>query len=240
MGVEGWAIYRGGDGSAIISRMIITIDGPAGSGKSTAARNLAKALGIAFLDTGATYRAATLKAMRSGVAMDDESALAELIARADIKLICAENGAEVLLDGEDVSAEIRTAEVTDNSHYIARPPAVRDVLVQLQRRIGAELGSFVSEGRDQGSLVFPDADLKFYVDASPEIRAQRRCEEMTAAGEDVSVDEILDAIRQRDQRDRTREVGPLVKPDGAIEIDTSEFTPDQTFAELIRHVEASR
>ncbi len=240
MGVEGWAIYRGGGGSAIISRMIITIDGPAGSGKSTAARNLAKALGIAFLDTGATYRAATLKAMRGGVAMDDESALAELIARADIKLICAENGAEVLLDGEDVSAEIRTAEVTDNSHYIARPPAVRDMLVQLQRRIGSELGDFVSEGRDQGSVAFPDADLKFYVDALPEIRAQRRCEEMTAAGEDVSVDEILDAIRQRDQRDRTREVGPLVKPDGAIEIDTSEFTPAQTLAKLIRHVEASR
>ncbi len=195
---------------------------------------------VAFLDTVATYRAATLKALRSGAGMDNEVALAELIGLADIKLICANDGVTVLLDGDDVSAEIRTVEVTDNCHYIARTPAVRDVLVQLQRRIGSQLGDFVSEGRDQGSVVFPDADLKFYIDATPEIRAQRRCDEMIAAGQEVCFDDILSAIGQRDHRDRTREMGPLVKPDGAIEIDTSELTPEQTLAELIRHVEASR
>ena len=154
--------------------MIITIDGPAGSGKSTAARELAKALGIAFLDTGATYRAVTLKALRAGVNLADTDALLAAAKAARIEVNPGELGAQVILDGHDVTAEIRSVEVTENAHYVADNLPVREVLVELQRRLGAALGSFVTEGRDQGSVVFPQADIKFYLDASPDVRAQRR------------------------------------------------------------------
>jgi len=220
--------------------MIITIDGPAGSGKSTAARQLAKALGIAYLDTGATYRAATLMALREGIDMEDEPALAALGRRADIRLIPEEGGTRVLLDGRDVSREIRTEEVSEKSYYVARSPVVREVLVELQRRLGAELCDFVSEGRDQGSVVFPRADFKFYMDASPEVRARRRTDEMRADGQDVKYEHVLAAMLERDGRDRTRAVAPLVRPKGALDIDTSNMTIDQVVAELRRHLPARK
>jgi len=224
--------------------MIITIDGPAGSGKSTAARLLAKTLGIAYLDTGATYRALTLAAMQRELNLADEAALADLAGRLDLHMEPAETGTVVVLNGRDVSAEIRTAEVTDKAHHAADSPAVRAVLVTLQRRIGAELarrsGGVVAEGRDQGSVVFPDADVKFYLDASPEVRARRRYEEMAARGEDVSLQQVLEAIRRRDQRDRSRPAGPLVRPPGAIEIDTSDMTVEQMVSELLRWVRRAR
>lgn len=224
--------------------MVITIDGPAGSGKSTAARQLAAVLGIAYLDTGSTYRAATLAALRAGVDLEDQAALAELAGRIDIRLDCAGDKPRVLLDGEDVSREIRSARVGDNSHYVARAPAVRDVLVALQRRTGRRLveeaGGVVAEGRDQGSVVFPQADVKFYLDATPEVRARRRYEEMNADGQDVSYEHVLDAIVTRDGRDRTRAVAPLVKPEAAVEIDTSGMNIEQVTAELVRRVRESQ
>ena len=220
--------------------MIITIDGPAGSGKSTAARKLAEALQIAYLDTGATYRAITLLALRRRANMDDEAALIQLARNADIRLIPAPDAVRVLLDGKDVSDDIRSPEVSDNSHYIARSPGIRKVLVKLQRKLGAELGDFVSEGRDQGSVVFPDADIKFYIVASPEVRARRRCEELIAAGQDVVYEEVLKAIIERDRRDSTRAVAPLIKPDGAVEIDTTSNTVEQTAEQLLTHVEQRR
>jgi len=216
--------------------MIITIDGPAGSGKSTAARNIAKALGIAYLDTGATYRAVALKALREGADMQDEAALAKLARKADIRLEPAPEGLRVFLDGEDVSREIRSAKVTDNTRYVARSPAVREVLVALQRRIGAALGDFATEGRDQGSVVFPEADVKFYLVASPEARARRRFEEMRASGEDVEYEQVLEGILARDGGDRGRAVAPLVRPAGAVEIDTTHNTIEQTTAELLRRL----
>lgn len=218
--------------------MIITIDGPAGSGKSTAARKLAGALNMAYLDTGATYRAATLRALRDGVDMTDERALARSTAEMDLEFIPRPGGLEVRLDGCDVSAEIRTARVTDSIHYLAKSPAVREVLVALQRKIGKRLGSFVTEGRDQGSVVFPDADVKFYLDASAEQRARRRCAEMRQAGEAVQYEEILSAIVERDRRDRSRPAGPLTRPRDAVVVDTSDNTVAQTFDELLAHVEA--
>ena len=218
--------------------MIITIDGPAGSGKSTAARNLAEALGIAYLDTGATYRAITLKALREGVDLADESALAEVARGMDLKLIPEADGLRVLLDGQDVSREIRSSEVSDNSHYAGRSPKVRAVLVNLQRRIGAELGDFVAEGRDQGSVVFPHADVKFYLNASADVRARRRCADLEAAGEKPDFQQVRRAILARDRHDRTRAVAPLVKPEGAIEINTDHNTMEQTAAQLLAHVEA--
>ena len=218
--------------------MIVTIDGPAGSGKSTVARELAKALGIAFLDTGATYRAATLEALRRGTDLDDEAALVELARRLDIRLVTGDEGLGVLVDGRDVTREIRSEAVSAESHHVAGSAAVREVLVELQRRLGRQLGSFVAEGRDQGSVVFPEADVKFYLDARPEVRARRRHEEMLAAGGTCDFQEVLDSILLRDARDRGRPVAPLVKPDGAVVIDTSEMSVSQVVEELRRHVEA--
>ncbi len=221
--------------------MIITIDGPAGSGKSTAAKELAKALGIAHLDTGATYRAMTLAALRAGIDLEDEQASADLAGRIDIRLEYGQSGElRVMLDGEDVSREIRTADVADNSHYVARSVGVRDVLVAMQRRIGAKLaaeaGGVVAEGRDQGSVVFPDADVKFYLDASCEVRAKRRCDEMP----DADYEQVLRAIRTRDEHDSTRAVAPLIKPDGAVVIDTTDMNIEEVTAELLRQVRSVR
>ena len=207
--------------------MIITIDGPAGSGKSTAARTLAQELRIAYLDTGATYRAVAYKAMQVGADLADADAIASLAGGIDIQMQPDPAGVRVFVDGTDVSLQIRSAAVTENVRYVAGPPQVRAVLVDLQRRIGRELGSFVTEGRDQGSVVFPDADFKFYLDASPQVRAQRRYEEMIARGESADCQQVLDAIVARDARDRGRATGALIRPKDAIEIDTSNTTIGQ-------------
>ncbi len=220
--------------------MIITIDGTAGSGKSTAARHLAKALGIAYLDTGATYRAVTLKALREGVDLSDTDALVTAAKAARIEIIPDERGARVMLDGRDVTAEIRSVEVTENAHYVADSPAVREVLVALQQRIGAELGSFVAEGRDQGTVVFPQADIKFYLDASPAVRAQRRAGELHAAGQQANVEDVQESILLRDRRDSSRPIAPLTKPTGAIEIDTSRMDIPAMTAALLACVEGRR
>ena len=220
--------------------MIITIDGPAGSGKSTIARETAKALGIAFLDTGATYRAVTLKALHQGVNMKDGAALASLARDADIRLAPAADGLKVFLDGVDVTKDIRNAEVTENAHYVADSPQVREVLVALQRRLGQPLGSFVTEGRDQGSVVFPNADYKIYLDAAPQVRARRRYNELIAAGQQADFDQVLASIIQRDHRDRSRSVAPLVKPAGAVMIDSSEMTVEQAASAVLKVVGGGR
>ena len=220
--------------------MIVTIDGPAGSGKSTAAKGLADALGIRYLDSGATYRAVTLKAMREGADWGDEAALAQIARRADVTLVHGPGGLAVMLDGRDVTREIRSPEVTENSHHMARSGPVRKVIAALLRRIGAGLGEFVAEGRDQGSVVFPQASPKFYLDALPEVRARRRCEQMQADGRRADYEDVLRAVVRRDERDRNRAVSPLIKPAGAIEIDTTDKTVAQTVGEMLAHVEARR
>jgi len=216
--------------------MIITIDGPAGSGKSTASRELARALGIAYLDTGATYRAVTFRAISLGVDLADEAALADVARKIDLKLIPEPGGTRVLADGQDITAEIRTPEVTAQTHHAAGSPVVREVLVDMQRRLGADLGSFVAEGRDQGSVVFPDADVKFYLDASPQVRARRRKDYLEAAGLEADLDDTRRAILDRDRHDRGRQVAPLIRPEGAIVIDTSEMAIAETSAVLARAV----
>ncbi|MDY6913334.1 MAG: (d)CMP kinase [Planctomycetota bacterium] len=220
--------------------MIITIDGPAGAGKSTVARRLAGRLGIAYLDTGTTYRAVTLKALRDKVNLADASALAETARRANIELTCLPDGTRVLLDGRDVTQEIRSAEVSEKSHHIAQSPGAREVLVELQRRLGKSIGAFVAEGRDQGSVVFPEADVKFYLDAKPSVRARRRCDEMADRGEQADYQGVLAAILRRDSRDRRRDVAPLVKPKGAVEIDTSDMTIEQVVDHLVNCLERKR
>jgi cytidylate kinase len=216
--------------------MIITIDGPAGSGKSTAARNLAGALGCSFLDTGAMYRAVTLKALESLEDLSDGQAVAELARRAEIHLQSHPDGATVRLDGRDVTDQIRTQRVTDHAHFVANCPAAREVLVEKQRQVGAQLGDFVTEGRDQGSVVFPHADHKFFLVASPEIRARRRVEQLRQSGESADYDDVLAGILQRDQRDASRSSGPLVKPEGAVEIDTSQTRPDQVVDRMLEQI----
>ena len=232
--------YKRCGGSATLPGMIVTIDGPAGSGKSTAARELATRLAIAYLDTGAMYRAVTLKALREQVDMTDDAALVDVARRADIRLIPERDGLCVLLDGRDVSREIRSAEVTAGARHPAACPEVRAIMVELQRRVGAELGSFVTEGRDQGSVVFPQADVKFFLDADPKVRARRRVEEMAGAGQPADYESVLAAILDRDQRDRSRPVAPLVRPEGGICIDTTDLGIAEMAEEMLCRVEQRR
>jgi cytidylate kinase len=218
--------------------MIITIDGPAGSGKSTAAKALARRLGLRFLDTGAMYRAVTLRALKLGIDLRDEPALQKCAAEAKLQLEYEGESLIVRLDGQDVTAEIRRPEVTDQSHYMAAAPAVRAVLVTWQRGLARQWRGLVTEGRDQGSVVFPDANAKFYLTAQPEERARRRCQELRAGGRELAYEEILQAMLTRDRRDQERRVGPLVKPAGAIEVDNTGLSPEQTAALLMTYVEA--
>lgn len=216
--------------------MIITIDGPAGAGKSTAARKLAQALGIAFLDTGATYRAVTLRVMRSGVDLGDAGGVADQAWGMDLKMMPGQDGVRVVMDELDVSDDIRTEEVSTNVHYVANDPQVRKILVELQRQIGRELGDFVTEGRDQGTVVFPDADIKFYIHADPAERAKRRRDELTDRGQTADHETVLQAIVDRDRNDTGRDVGALRVPNGAIKVDTTTNTIEQTLAELLQNV----
>jgi len=216
--------------------MIITIDGPAGSGKSTAARNLAAALGVSFLDSGATYRALTLLAMRSATDLGDAQALVKLAGTMDLSMEPKDGAVRVRLGDEDVSEAIRSEAVSENTGAVAGSPPVREILVALQRKMGAELGDFVTEGRDQGTVVFPRADLKFFIQADPNARAERRCEQLRAAGQEGELQKVLDGITRRDQRDEGRKVAPLKIPPGAIRIDTTDNTIPETLEELLGHI----
>ena len=213
--------------------MIITIDGPAGAGKSTAARRLANSLGIAFLDTGATYRAVAWKLLQSGADLTDEPTVARTAAETEVRLIPQDSKTVVYVDGRDVTEQIRSSEVTEGVKYVASCVPARTVLVALQRKIGRQLGSFVAEGRDQGSVVFPNANIKIYLEASPAERAQRRQAELSARGEQASVEDVHKAILDRDRRDMSREVGPLVAPEDAIHVDTSGKNIEQVAEELL-------
>jgi len=220
--------------------MIVTIDGPAASGKSTTARNLARKLNIAYLDTGATYRAVTLKALRDGIDLTDETALTQAARDMKIDMVADPEGVIVLLNGQDVTEDIRSSWVTGNVKYAAASPATRKVLVQLQRDLGEELGDFVAEGRDQGTVVFPNADFKFYLVAEPKVRAARRMAEGIERGETRTLPEVLAEILARDERDASRTVSPMVKPSGAIEVDTTSKDPEQVALELLTHIGTAR
>lgn len=208
--------------------MIITIDGPAGAGKSTVAKLLAQRLGFRFLDTGAMYRAVTWAALKQGVDIHDHDSVATVANEIEIAFV----GKSVIVNGQDVTTEIRTPYVTSGVSEIADNATVRESLVHLQREIAAD-GNFVCEGRDQGTVVFPTAECKIFLTASPEERAERRHRQMVKSGEEVSLEEVLTQQEERDRRDQTRPVGRLLKAEDAIEYITDDKTLESIIEDLI-------
>ena len=207
--------------------MIVAIDGPAGAGKSTIARHLAQRLGFQFLDTGAMYRAVALAALRRELDDRDADQIAQLAERLAIDF----DGTRTLLDGEDVSAAIRTSEVSAAVYLAADNIAVRRRLVELQRQIAGDRDT-VTEGRDQGTVAFPNAQCKIFLTASPLERARRRYEELRLRGEEVALETVLAQQADRDRRDAARPVGALVKAPDAIEFNTDGLTTDQVVERL--------
>jgi cytidylate kinase len=202
--------------------MIVTLDGPAGAGKSSAAKALARRLGFEYLDTGAMYRGVTLAVLRAGIDPRDQQRLAELLADLTLEM----PPGRVLMNGEDVTEEIRSVKVTHASGRVADSAVVRRQLVDLQRARAAGR-HIVSEGRDQGTLVFPDAACKFFLVADPHERARRRQREMATRGEVFSWDEVLQAQEERDQRDAVRDLAPMVPAADAIILDTTRLTLEE-------------
>ena len=209
--------------------MIVTLDGPAGAGKSSAARALARRLGFHFLDTGAMYRAVALAGLRRGVDWSDEAALTALARQLEIQV----SDDRVFLDGEDVTTAIRTSQVTALTRHTADSPGVRSHLVALQRR-AVEGGNFVTEGRDQGTVAFPAAECKIFLTASPLERAKRRQRDLLARGESVPIEEVLAQQNQRDEGDACRSVGPLIAAADATHVNTD----GQTSEEVVERLEA--
>jgi cytidylate kinase len=215
--------------------LIITIDGPAAAGKSTVARALAARLGCEYLDTGAMYRAATWKVLSEGVALEDDCAVRRASAEADIEFRHDAGVTRVLCDGRDVTAEIRTPEVTANIYRVADLPAARAVLIERQRRHAGDRG-LVTEGRDQGTEVFPEADVKFYLDASLEVRAARRMADLAKQGTDVAEREVLKQVSERDAQDRARPVGSLRRSDDMIVIDSTCLSAEEVVSKMVEFV----
>jgi cytidylate kinase len=215
-------------------KMIITIDGPAGAGKTTVAKEVAKRLGFLYLDTGAMYRAMTLKALNEGVTVEEKEKLVEmtketiLIVKKDEK-----KGMRLWLDGEEVTDKIRTEEVTNNIWWVCRVKEVRKKMKRIQREIGAN-GRIVVEGRDIGTVIFPDAPYKFYLDASIDERAKRRWLEQKNKGmESSNIEKLKQDIKERDHKDFTREIAPLKKAEDAIHVDTTGLTIEQVIGKII-------
>jgi len=206
--------------------LIIAIDGPSGAGKSTLAKRLAKELGFVYLDTGAIYRALAFKVLRQGVDLADDTRLAELVGSTEIDLQERDGRLEVLLDGMDVAPEIRTSEVSQMASKVSALKIVRERLLDLQRDM-ARRGSVVAEGRDIGTVVFPDAEVKIFLHASAEERARRRCAELRAAGRTADLAETLREMAERDKRDSERDLAPLRMADDALRIDSSAVGADE-------------
>jgi cytidylate kinase len=216
--------------------LIIAIDGPAGAGKSTVAQTLAERLGLLYVDSGATYRAAALKVLKAGVSPDDEAVVAELVAGANIQLVAGDSGPHALLDGDDVTAAIRAPEVSLAAAKVSHYPTVRQKMVSLQRSLARGRG-VVMEGRDIGTVVFPEASLKVFLTAASKERARRRLDDDQQRGQAVGLEQTIAAIERRDQLDRERKMSPLVPAPDAVMVDSTNLTADQ----VVEHIlEAAR
>jgi len=223
------------------ARPVVAIDGPAGAGKSTVTKAVASALGYLLVDTGALYRAVALAAKRAGLAFDDVDgvgALSEaLVARDAVRLSPGGDGnASVLLDGEDVSSAIRTQELGQGASKVSAQPRVRAALLELQRAAGRD-GGVVLEGRDIGTVVFPDAEVKLFLTASVDERARRRFEQLKAAGEPAELEAVKIDVIERDRRDSTRPIAPLRQAADAVVIDSSTLDIGEVVARIVGHVE---
>lgn len=216
--------------------MIVAIDGPAGSGKSTVARMLAKRLGFKYLDTGAMYRALTWKALQHGVDLKDANALCQLMDQTTIEFRGNNEGLQIFTDGIDVTEKIRLPAVTNNVHYVSNTPGVRHRMVKLQQTLASE-GNIIAEGRDMGTVVFPDAEKKFFLDADIEERARRRYGEMHPTDNKVSYTDVIQDMEIRDKRDTTRDNSPLRKSDDAIYLNTTTMSIEEVVGRILKEVE---
>lgn len=216
--------------------MIIAIDGPSGAGKSTLAKRLARELHFTYLDTGAMYRALALKVLREGIDLADDARLAELVRVTEIVLQEQRGRLEVLLDGRDVASEIRTPEVSQMASKVSALRVVRARMLELQRAMGRR-GSVVAEGRDIGTVIFPAAEVKIFLDASIQERARRRYAELKSAGRAVEFAETLREIEERDKRDRERDLAPLCKAEDALLIDSSSVNADEVAAMVLAQIQ---
>jgi len=210
-----------------MDRLIVTLDGPAGSGKSTVARRLAQRLGLDFLDTGAMYRGLTVKALARGIDIENEGyAVVELARNADIRFDWEVDPPALYINDVNVTPRLRDRDVVAAVSDVAAMEAVRQVLVKAQQAIGEAHPGLVTEGRDQGSVVFPDAEAKFYLDASPQVRAERRAAQLRELGKHVDLEALRESIILRDRKDSTRKSGPLHCPEDAEKIDTTDMSLD--------------
>lgn len=211
---------------------VVAIDGPAGSGKSTVAKLAAKKLGYRYLDTGAMYRTATLISMQSGISPAEEDKLVREVEAHEMLFEDADGRSRVILDGKDVSEDIRLPELTRLIGPVCEVPGIRRIMGDLQRKLGGQ-GGVVLEGRDISTVIFPEAEVKIYLDAAPEVRTRRRMMELNGRGVSAKFDEVLKDIVARDRRDLSREVAPLKKAEDAVEIDTSEMNIDEVVGIVI-------
>jgi len=219
--------------------LIIAIDGPSGAGKSTLAKRLAKELGFIYLDTGAMYRALALKVLREAVDLADDAQIGRLLDETEIDLRDRSSNLEVLLDGEEVGAQIRTPAVSQMASKVSALGKVRDRMSVLQRAMGRR-GSVVAEGRDIGTVIFPQAEVKIYLDASPEERARRRCQELTKGGRPVDFAQTLREIEERDRRDSERDIAPLRMAEDALRVDSSSSDAEQVAALVLNQVKSKQ
>ena len=219
-----------------MANLIVTIDGPAASGKSTVARLLAEKLGAAFLDTGAMYRAVTLAAMQADVDLSDEEQLLGVLSENEFEFDIRDVEMIVRLNGLDITGQIRQPEVTANSRYIASAPKVRARLVEMQRKLASARDRVITEGRDQGTVAFPNADIKFFLTADAAERAKRRKAQLQACGGREKLEQIQRAIEQRDKTDLSRPVGPLKQAGDAIIVETTNLAVEEVVEKLLSYI----
>ena len=218
-----------------MENIVITVDGPSGAGKGTLCHALADKLGFDFLDSGAIYRILALAALKQQIDFEDETALAELGRRLEVKFVPQGSEVQVILDGENVGDQIRTAQAGQNASKIAIYPKVREALLQRQRDFSSEKG-LIADGRDMGTIVFPHAQIKFFLDASAEERTKRRVKQLQEKGFNANFDEILAEIKERDFRDRNRPIAPLVPATDAVILDSTHLSIEDVIQQALEHI----